>query len=107
MADQLDGQYAYLDPAIAAREKHNTLTPSVQFRQQIAADANFQVIGIRTSIAFNATQRRQLETAIAAINGVAGAKVLVFGVTPPAADVPAGHHIDAVGELRFRINLDV
>lgn len=103
MADQIDYQYAYPDATALALEKHNRLTRAGAFRQQVGADVNFVMVGLRTGVALNATQRRQLETAIAGITGVQAAKVLIFGVSPAAADVPADHHIDAVGELRFRI----
>lgn len=107
MAEQLDYQYAYPDATSLALEKHNRLTRAGAFRQQVASDVNFVIVALRTGITLNATQRRQLEATIAGIAGVQAAKVLIFGTSPPAADVPANHHIEAVGELRFRIEPNV
>lgn len=103
MADRLDQPYTYPTADEVSLEKHNAIVRAGFFRQQVGADMNFLLVGIRTGIALSEAQRRQLETAIEGIQGVQASKVLIFGVTPAAAEVPANYHVEAVGEMRFRL----
>lgn len=106
MADQVDQLYALPSADEQKLAKHNRLAAGGRFRQTSPADVPYVLVALKTTALGNETQRRNLETAIEAINGVDVAKVLVYGMTPPEADVPTGHHIDAVGDIRFRLEPD-
>lgn len=103
MADRLDQPYGSIDQDAVNIEKWNRLNPGGMFRQNIPESSNIIIVGIKASVLPNESQRRGLETAINAINGVQASKVLIYGTGPSAAEIPSGCYVDVVGEARFRI----
>lgn len=109
MADQIDQQITYsVTTQEATLSKYNRGPEHGFFRITTPADAHYAIVGVKTAVLLNPSQRQTLETTIEAMLGVQSAKVLMYGDTPPASDVPAsGYHIEAVGGIRFRIEPDV
>lgn len=105
MADQIDQLYPSRDPVAYALEKYNK-GRAATFRQNIPPDQPILIVGLATTTLGTAAQRRALETQIEAITGVTQAKVLVYGTSAPAGDIPVDHHLELHGELRQRIEPD-
>lgn len=103
MADFLDQQIAYPTAEQIVAEKYNRIARASVTRLTTPADKPFIIAGLLTTAVGTDNQRRNLETAVEGINGVDQTKILTYGTTPPAADVPVGHHIEAIIEVRFRI----
>jgi hypothetical protein len=106
MADFIDDQIAYPSAQEMAAEKYNRLARPSRTRLTVPADKPFAILGLLTTVVGNNTQRRNTETAIDNLTGVDQAKILTYGTTPVAADVPVGYHVEAIVEIRFRIEPD-